>query len=95
MMTVEKHFVVSYDLHNQGNCQPVWEYLEKLGGARLLESVWVVSGYFSATQVRDDLKTVMDPKDSAAVVELKPGSVWATQKVRDDGAAWLHRNILR
>ena len=95
MMKALKHFIVSYDLHDQVSRQPVWEYLEKLGGARLLESMWVVSGHFSATQVRDDLRTVMDSKDSAAVVELKPGSVWATQKVRDDGAAWLHRNIMR
>jgi hypothetical protein len=64
------HYMVSYDLHNQRTYQPVWNHLEKLGGTRLLESLWVLSSNQTATQIRDGLGKVIDHDDSTAVVEL-------------------------
>jgi hypothetical protein len=89
-----RHYIVSYDLHNQRNYPAVWEYLEGLGGTRLLESLWVLSHSATAGQIRDGLKMVMDGDDSCAVIELKQGSGWATQKARDAGVEWLRQNIL-
>lgn len=88
------HFLISYDLHSSRTYQPVWNELEGWGAVRLLESLWVVSLNNTAVEIRDALKAVIDGDDSVAVVELQPGSQWATQRSSDLGTAWLRKNIL-
>jgi hypothetical protein len=88
-----KHYIVSYDLHNERNYQPVWDYLKAIGATRLLESLWVVSHTATAAQIRDGLKLKMDADDSCAVIELKAGSFWASQKAKVAGVEWLQQNI--
>lgn len=87
-------YIISYDLHNQRNYEPVWDLLKHWGAVRLLESLWVLTTNSTAIALRDALKGVMDSDDSCAVVELKPGSHWACQRARDAGVAWLRQNIL-
>lgn len=89
------HHLISYDLHNQRHYQPVWDLLESWGAVRLLESLWVVTRNDSVGTLRDALKKVADSDDSFAVIELKPGSEWATQNGRPGGVDWLTRNIRR
>lgn len=87
------HFVVSYDLHKQRTYEPVWERLESWGAVRLLESLWLVSLNNTASDLRDSLKEVMDADDSAAVIELKTGSDWATRCALRPGTDWLKNNL--
>lgn len=88
------HYIVSYDLHNQRHYEPVWNLLGQLGATRLLESLWVVTSGLTAVQLRDALDKVIDKDDSTAVVELKSGSFWASQRAKPLGVEWLQRNIM-
>ena len=87
-------YLASYDLHNQRNYQPVWTALEEMGATRLLESLWVLTSSLTAIQIRDRLKQAADSDDSVAVIELKSGSYWATERARQSGVAWLRQNIM-
>ena len=87
------HFIISYDLHNTRNYQPVWDRLASWGAIRLLESLWVVSLDNTAGDLRESLKEVVDEDDSVAVIELKPGSGWSTWRAKKPGVDWLKANI--
>lgn len=87
------YFIASYDLHNKRTYPPVWEKLENLGASRLLESLWVLTSTLNASQIRDELKTVIDSDDSVTVIELKHGSWWASLRAQDAGVEWLRQNI--
>ena len=86
-------YLVSYDLHNQRHYQPVWSAIEKMGGTRLLESLWVVNTSYTAAQVRDIVAAAADSDDSVAVIELKPGSYWATTRAKKAGVDRLKQYI--
>ena len=88
------YYIISYDLHNQRAYQPVWRQLESWGATRLLESLWVLTSSASAASLRDGLLKVIDNDDSVAVLELKPGSLWATHRAKPDGITWLQQNIM-
>ena len=88
------HYIASYDLHNQRHYQPVWDALESMGATRLLESLWVLTSNQTAEQIRITIQNAADSDDSVAVIELKPGSWWATIRVRPAGLQWLKQNIM-
>lgn len=87
------YFVISYDLHNQRNYEPVWNLLDSWGAVRLLESLWLLDTEASAKEVRDGLKHIVDDDDSIVAIELKTGSLWAGQKAKPEGINWLRQNI--
>jgi hypothetical protein len=87
-------YIASYDLHLVRNYHPVWTKLEGWGATRLLESLWVFTSNLSVGQIRDELRAAGDNDDSFAVIELKAGSLWGTEKARTPGVQWLQRNIL-
>lgn len=87
-------YVASYDLHNQRHYQPVWDQLNEWGAVRLLESLWLINSTLSASDIRTTLKSKADSDDSIAVIELKPASLWACDKAKLEGVAWLRKHIL-
>ncbi|AWN35212.1 SinR [Methylobacterium radiodurans] len=86
-------FVISYDLHNQRDYPRIWQRLEELGAAKLLESLWLLDINNSTTEVRDHLKSYIDQDDSLAVIELKQGSMWATVRAMPNGINWLKQHL--
>lgn len=86
-------FIISYDLHNQRNYEPVWALLESWGATRLLESLWVVSIDSTPRDLRDALNGVIDHDDSTVVIALKPGLGWGTMRARKPGVQWLRSHL--
>jgi hypothetical protein len=82
-------FLITYDLHNRRDYQPLYEALHRFKAVRLCESVWLATLLGPAETVRNLLMASIDHDDSLAVIELKPGSDWATVRVKPDGANWL------
>lgn len=82
---------VSYDLHNVKNYDPLWDALKKSGGARILESLWLISVPQTSVQLKDALKTYVDGDDSIVVIELNPSSDWASTRARPAGTEWLKK----
>jgi hypothetical protein len=87
-------YIASYDLHHIRNYHPVWTKLEGWGATRILESLWVFNSGMTAGQIRDALRAAGDNDDSFVVIELKPGSWWATDKGRPLGVQWLQQSIM-
>jgi len=69
-------FFISYDLMTPGkDYQKLFSKLESLGGQRVLLSLWAMRGNYTATDLRDTLKSYIDSKDLLLVDE---SSTWAS-----------------
>jgi len=88
------HFIASYDLSRVRvrNYHPMLHKLQSWGATRLLESLWVFDSDLSASQIGDELRAAADADDAFAVIEVKPGSLWACEKARTLGIQWLRQN---
>ncbi|MBB3020673.1 CRISPR/Cas system-associated endoribonuclease Cas2 [Microvirga lupini] len=85
-------YLVSYDLREERNYDPLYECLAAWNASRLLKSVWLVKLDASAAAIRDHLNMLIDSDDGTAVIELKHGCQWACHKPEEDGVAWLRAN---
>lgn len=85
-------YVVSYDLHQAGrDYEKIKKGIEVLGEtAKLLESVWLVSHPYSASQIREHLRVFSDSNDSIVVVEV--GKDWASFNGISEGVAFLKKH---
>jgi len=90
-----KNYIISYDLHDQRNYQPVWDLLNRIGAVRLLESLWVVTTAHGSAQIRDALKAAADQDDSIVVIELIAGAEWSSWNAKPAGTNWLTTNVRR
>jgi hypothetical protein len=86
-------YLISFDLHDPSMYRPLWERLRAMAASRLLESLWLVSSSTPADQIRDQLAAVAHPDDCFAVIEIQPGSNWATMRAKTDGISWLSANL--
>lgn len=85
---------MTYDAHKERNYTRLYQLMKDWGAVRLLQSVWLAELRGPATEVRDFIRAALDGDDSVAVVELLPGTDWATYDfVGSPGVAWLQRNI--
>lgn len=65
-----KLFFISYDLITPGQkYQLVYNKLISIGAKKLLESMWVVKGTYTASNLRDVIKSCVDSNDRIFVVE--------------------------
>jgi hypothetical protein len=63
-------FFISYDLMTPGkDYQRLYDKLAALGGQRVLLSLWALRGNYSATSLRDTLKSFIDSNDRLLVDE--------------------------
>jgi hypothetical protein len=71
-------YVVDYDLNKPGQkYEALYEKLKGYTWCHQLKSSWLIVASISAAQLRDDLRTVMDPNDSIFVARVS-GSDWAS-----------------
>jgi hypothetical protein len=87
------HYIVSYDLRNQRNYQPLWGALQQAGGTRLLESLWLLNSSLGAGVLTAELVKLIDNDDGVAVIELQGSSSWAAMRAQAAGTNWLQQNI--
>lgn len=82
-------FVISYDLHKVRIYPPLITALKAAGAIEALESFWLANLGQTATEVRDNVRSWIDPDDSVVVLEIKIGSDWATYLPRPLSVGWL------
>jgi len=84
---------INYDLSVPGrNYEAVETYIKSLGGwCHLLESLWLVRTWKTASDVRDELKAIVHTKDKVATFDVT-GVPWATNFTADT-TTWMHRNM--
>ncbi len=82
-------FLITYDNTAPRNYDAVYRLMANWNAVRLAESVWLANLIGPASTVRDFVVNALQHSDTVAVVELKPGSDWATSHVSATANAWL------
>lgn len=78
-----KLYLISYDLNKPGkNYSELLEELRALGAKRILLSQWVLRSAHRVSDLRDDLKRLMDTNDRLLIVEISGG--WASRNTMVD-----------
>ncbi len=73
-------YVLSYDLRNQRNYQPLYDQLDSFQAVRVLESVWAFNRInTTAGDLRDFFNRFIDNDDGLFVMEV---SDWGTMNAR-------------
>lgn len=81
-------YLVSYDLNNAKNYQKLWDELERLGGHKPLESVYLLeTNSSSASALLKHLKPFVDPDDQLIVVPFNERP--ATFRTKHGTKDWL------
>ena len=85
-------YLVSYDLVAPGrNYQPVYDYMKSYGDhMKPLQTVYLLYTSKSATDIRNDLKALVDGNDKVLVVLLNT-TAWATYNL-PNSATWLQNH---
>ncbi len=83
---------IGYDLNYPGQNYPELTAALSRVGKRLLRSDWIVEVNQTAEQVRDAVRSHIDPGDHVVVTAIPVGSDWATWTRQDNaGVALLQR----
>ena len=88
-----KLHLICYDFHIDRNYSPLWDKLRQMRAVRLQKSVWFLESEFSAEELKVIVCSMIDRDDTVAVVELKPGSGWATINVNARANEWLSEHM--
>lgn len=64
------------------------------GAVALYDGAWLVDHRFSALDLRNGLQGLLHDDDPAIVLELKPGSWWASEHASRSGLQWLRAHVL-
>lgn len=83
-----KLYQITYDLRKQRDYQSLYERLKAYGTwCHALESTWIIATSQTATQVRENLITVMDADDCLLVTRLQGDAAWCG--LTDEKTKWL------
>lgn len=85
-------YAVTYDLHKPGqDYEKLHEQLRSYRNySKRFESFWLIDASQSASEIRDDLKKVVDENDTVFVVEVKKH--WAGLNLADGMVNWLRHD---
>jgi CRISPR/Cas system-associated endoribonuclease Cas2 len=79
--------LVGYDLDAPGqDYKPLWAALRRYTHHHALDSTWFLDTTKSASDVRDELKKLVDKNDQVFAFKLRKN--WAAART-DEGTAWL------
>ena len=86
--------LVGYDLNKPlQNYKDLIDKLKSFGTWwHHLDSTWLVRTSLTATQLRDQLKGLIDASDELLVLNVS-GDAWASRGLADSANAWLRDNL--
>ncbi len=82
-------YLITYDLHNRRDYRALYALMAQWRAVRLTESLWLANLQGPAAAVRNVVLSRLDSDDTVAVVQLKPGSDWATMRAKPAANNWL------
>lgn len=88
-------FLITYDNHPPRNYASLYDLMKAWQAVRLADSVWLANLRGPADAVRDLVQKRLQWNDSIAVIELKPGSDWATSHIKPSANNWLSAFVTR
>jgi hypothetical protein len=87
-------YLITYDNHPPRNYDALYRLMAEWKAVRLAQSVWLVELRGPADAIRNIVQGKLQLNDTVAVLELKPGSDWATSHVSAAASAWLSANVM-
>lgn len=82
-------FLITYDNKSPRNYTALYRLMAGWNAVRLADSVWLANLVGPAHVVRNIVQGTMQLNDRVAVLELQPGSDWATSRVDAAASTWL------
>ena len=84
--------IITYDLCSPGrNYDDLYEKIKSYGTwAHICESTWIISTTDSCSDIRDNLKSVIDSNDRLFVAALTGGAAWSNVLCK---STWLKENL--
>ena len=84
--------IITYDLCSPGrNYDDLYEKIKSYGPwAHICESTWIISTTDSCSDIRDNLKSVIDSNDRLFVAALTGGAAWSNVLCKSN---WLKENL--
>ncbi|MEO1167258.1 MAG: hypothetical protein AAFW97_00960 [Pseudomonadota bacterium] len=87
-------FLITYDNKAPRDYRKLYQLMASWRAVRLAESVWLAELRGPAGIVRNCVQNALQRDDVVAVIELKPGSDWATNHVHPAASDWLANNVM-
>lgn len=86
-------YFVGYDVRtvNRGELEAL---VRGWGAVSLYDGAWLLNRNLSALEIRNALQGFLRDDDPAIVLELKPGSWWASEHVDRSALDWLKAHVL-
>ncbi|WP_394657633.1 hypothetical protein [uncultured Novosphingobium sp.] len=88
-------YLITYDNHPPRNYAALYQLMKQWNAVKLADSVWLANLKGPASEVRRFVMTTMQRNDTVAVLQLQPGSDWATNAVSPIASTWLSTFIRR
>lgn len=91
-----KLYQINYDLRKKRDYSSLIKKIKEYGTyAKPLESCWLIATNQSASQIRNNLASVMDEDDGLLVTRLQNEAAWRNLKDDSNGliAKWLQEQI--
>lgn len=85
-----EHFLISYDVGDGSEYGPVIDRIKKLGGVKILESVWLCSAPMDAAELRDSLVGLIEKNHGFLVLSIRNDTNWAISNVGSESYDWLN-----
>ncbi len=86
-------YYVGYDMRAEDRAE-LEDVLSSWGAVSLYDGAWLLNRELSALEVRNALQAFLHDEDAAIVLELKPGSWWASEHVDRGALEWLKAHVL-
>lgn len=86
-------YFVGYDVRANDRAE-LENVLRGWGAVRLYDGAWLFNRQMSALEARNALQRFLQDDDAAIVLELKPGSWWASEHVDRGALEWLKAHVL-
>lgn len=86
-------FLITYDNKPPRNYAALYRLMAAWSAVRLADSVWLANLNAEASVVRGFVVNTLQRNDTVAVIELQPGSDWATACVNVAANTWLSAHI--
>ncbi len=86
-----KTYIITYDLVKERDYESLHEAIKQYSKwARVTESTWAVVTNKKASEIRDELRQVMDSDDRLFVVKSGVEAAWRNSRCKNE---WLKENL--
>lgn len=86
-----KTYIITYDLIKDKDYGSLHDAIKKYSKwARVTESTWAVVTSKKASEIRDDLKQVMDSDDRLFIIKSGVEAAWRNSRCKNE---WLKENL--